>query len=67
MKFYIKERHNPQLDKPYYVLLGKLSKNMALKHIKNCIYGSNNLLSFENEKEYTDKIDELKFHGFQLH
>jgi hypothetical protein len=32
--WYIKERHNPQLDSPYYVALGNISKKEVHKYFK---------------------------------
>lgn len=65
-KFYLKERHNPQLGKPYYVPLGQISKKEALKN-KNCIYGYNNILEFDNIDEYQAAIAEKKENGFTIH
>lgn len=58
-KFYLGERTNPQLKKPYYKAYGKLTKREAEKK-EDCLYGSMLLMSFEKEDEYLAKIEELK-------
>lgn len=65
MKYYIKERHNPQFDNPYYVMCGQLSKKNA-KAKGGSIYGSNNMLSFDTESEYQEAIDRLKSEGMRV-
>lgn len=65
-KFYIKERHNPQFDKPYYVAEGQLTKVEAEKK-ENTVYGNNYMLSYDNQKEYTDAINKFKTDGFNVH
>lgn len=58
MKYYIKERHNPQFKKPYYIAYGKLSKKEANK-IEDSLYGCNIILSFSTKKEYKEKCKQL--------
>lgn len=53
--WYIKERHNPQFDKPYYRALGNISKLEASRH-ENTLYGYNILLKYDNEKDYNDAL-----------
>ena len=65
MKFYIKERRNPQLKKSYYVAEGKLSKKDASKK-EDSVYGENYMLSYDTEKEYLDAIDTLKKTGVNV-
>jgi len=64
-KFYIKERFNPQFDKPYYVAKGQLTKKEA-KKIENSIYGNNYMLQYNTEIEYKEAIDKLKADGFKV-
>lgn len=63
--FYIKERSNPQLDKPYYVALGQLSKPAARKHAKT-LYGQNSLLSYATQEEYITALKDLETKGFSV-
>ena len=56
--WYIKERHNPQFEKPYYTALGNISQTEARKH-ENPLYGYNVLIRFETEKDYMEKCKEL--------
>lgn len=56
--FWIKERNNPQLG-TYYVACGQLSKTAARK-MEKALYGSNVMLEFKTEAEYTAKLDELR-------
>jgi len=65
-KFYIKERHNPQFNKPYYVPQGQLTKKDANK-MENSIYGDNYMLAYETEQEYKDAIEKLKAEGYRVH
>lgn len=65
-KFYIKERHNPQFTKPYYVTMGQLSKAAANKR-KKSIYGENVMLSYETKEEYEAAINELREKEFSVH
>ena len=63
--FYIGERFNPQLSKPYYKAYGQLSKTEA-KEKENPIYGSMYLTCFETESEYTNALDKIKADGFSI-
>jgi hypothetical protein len=56
--WYIKERHNPQFDKPYYTGLGRISQK-EVKEYENPLYGFNVLLKFDNESDYKLKLVEL--------
>lgn len=56
--WYIKERFNPQLDKPYYRALGNISKLEASRH-ESTLYGYNNLLRFDNEEDYNAALVRL--------
>jgi len=59
MKYYIKKRHNPQFDKPYYTGCGQLSAKDA-KRMENPSYGTNYMIGFKTKKEYENKLAELK-------
>lgn len=48
--FYIKERHNPQLKKPYFRMVGRMTVRDA-KKIENPLYGSNIMHKFKTEDE----------------
>ncbi len=64
--FWIKERHNPQLNKPYYTACGQITKKRA-KEIEDSIYGDNYMLSFNTQAEYESKLETLKNEGFTVH
>jgi hypothetical protein len=64
MKYYIKERHNPQLG-VYYVACGQMSIKKA-KQAERRIYGDNYMLSFDTEQEYQAKIKSLKASGERI-
>jgi hypothetical protein len=59
MKYYIKERHNPQFKEPYYVACGKLSAKEAKKK-EDSLYGFNIMLSYKTEKEYKEACEKFK-------
>jgi hypothetical protein len=65
LKFYIKERHNPQFKKPYYVALGMLTKKEA-KNKENSLYGENYILSYNTEEEYNNAINNFKDCGYSI-
>jgi len=60
-KFYIKERHNPQLGIAYYCM-GQMTKKDAKKH-EESLYGYNILLPYETEEEYKTATEKLKSEG----
>ena len=62
LKYYIKQRYNPQLG-TYYIKYGQITKEEAKNAEDRCVYGSNKMLKFNTEKEYLSKIDELKKSG----
>ena len=64
--YYIGERSNPQLDKPYYKAFGKLTKKEA-KAKEQTVYGSMYLTGYKTEDEYTSAIDQLKQTGARLY
>lgn len=59
-KFYIKERNNPQFDKPYYIGKGQLTKKKALSIENSSSYGHNIMLSYDTEEEYNEALKTLK-------
>lgn len=61
MKFYIKERHNPQLG-VYYVGCGQLTAKEA-KEYERPIYGDNYMLKFDTKEAYEIKLKELEDNG----
>lgn len=64
--FYIKERHNPQFDKPYYVPQGQLSKAEAKRKEKS-LYGDNIMLEYKTFEEYVEAQNKFKKEGFSVH
>lgn len=64
-KFWLKERFNPQFDKPYYIRCGQLTKVEAKKK-ENSLYGYNNMISFNNQEEYENRIKTLIEQGFSV-
>lgn len=63
--FYIGERSNPQLSRPYYVAMGKLTKKEA-KARSNPVYGGMRLTGYSTEAEYTSALEALKEEGKTL-
>ena len=63
--FYIGERLNPQLSKPYYKAYGQLSKADA-KRKENCSYGSMWLTAYETEEQYTAVLEHIKKSGYSI-
>jgi hypothetical protein len=65
MKYYLKERINPQFKNPCYQKFGqKSAKEISLLEKQGSLYGHNNYLPFETKKEYNKKINELLGSGF---
>jgi hypothetical protein len=64
--YWIKERHNPQFDKPYYSACGQLSKREAMKK-EYPRYGSNNMLEYKTLDEYNQALEHFKAGGFIVH
>ena len=65
MKYYIKQRDNPQTG-TYYVPMGKMPSKEAKKY-KATSYGYNYMLSFKTESEYLSKIAELQANREKVH
>jgi hypothetical protein len=58
MKYWIKERHNPQFPRPYYVPCGRITNKEASRK-GAAVYGYNRMLEFATEEEYKAKLNEL--------
>jgi hypothetical protein len=56
-KWWVKERHNPQFDSPYYTKCGQLTKKRSKRMEESC-YGFNIMHSFDTEQESEDFIRE---------
>lgn len=54
LKWWIKERHNPQLG-VYYVAMGQMSKAEARTH-ESTVYGSNVMLPYDTEEAYKEAL-----------
>lgn len=63
--YYIKERHNPQLQNPSYTACGQLTKKRA-QEMEQAIYGTNYMNSFRSEEEYNAEIQRLETEGFTV-
>lgn len=66
LSYWIKERHNPQFDKPYYSACGQLSNREAARK-EDSLYGHNVMLEYATEAEYTAAIEKLEADGFTLY
>lgn len=64
-KYWIKRRDNPQLDKPYFITYGKITKKRATE-IGRTLYGYNTMLSYDTEEEYKKAIEEFRSQGFRV-
>lgn len=64
MKYWIKERNNPQLE-TYYIACGRMTKRDA-KKLENAKYGYNTMHSYETKEDYQMKIASLKSFGFSV-
>ena len=65
-KYYLKERNNPQLSKPYYKMKGLMTKKEVKKLEGSEIYGSNIYFCFNTKEEYESEIERLKSKGFTV-
>jgi len=61
MKYYIKERYNPQTG-TYFVAEGQMTKTEAKRHEKP-IYGWNIMHGFDSLAAYEKRLGELKSEG----
>lgn len=64
--YWIKERHNPQFEKPYYTACGQLSKTAARKS-EDALYGHNIMLEYTSLEEYNKALEKLEAKGFTVH
>lgn len=63
MKYWIKERNNPQLGIGiYYIACGQLPDG-AVKREESTRWGSNIMIGFSSKKAYEARITELKSQG----
>ena len=60
MKFWIKERINPQLKSPYYIFMGQMSVKDARAIEKGTLYGKNIMHGFASEDECLAEIERLE-------
>jgi len=65
MYYWIKERNNPQFDKPYFVAYGQMKAREARK-LENAIYGSNIMRKFRTKKAYDQTLEKLKEDGYSV-
>ena len=63
--FWIKRRHNPQLG-VYHVAMGRLSLKSARVH-EHPLYGDNEMIRFDDENAYNQRLKELKEEGSLSH
>lgn len=64
-KYYIGQRNNPQLPKPYFVAYGQLSK-AEVQRKENAIYGSMILTPYDTQVLYDNQIAALMAQGFSV-
>jgi hypothetical protein len=65
LKYYIKERNNPQTG-TYYVAEGLLTKKAA-KAQEVTLYGQNIMRPYDTKEEYEAAISELEKRGEKVH
>lgn len=63
-KFYIKERHNPQLG-TYYTACGQMTAKEAKSYVPS-LYGHNFMHSYDSDEEYQEAIRKLKAEGHEV-
>lgn len=61
LRFYIKERHNPQIG-VYYVGLGQLTTKAAKSQEKS-LYGDNIVHAYDTQASYDTELNRLRFAG----
>ena len=64
--YWIKERHNPQFDKPYYSACGQLSKREA-RSKESSLYGFNVMLEYSTQDEYDKALAQFMADGYTVH
>lgn len=57
--WWIKERHNPQFKKPYYILYGNSLSIARAKEIENTSYGDSIMHRFETKELYDAMVNRL--------
>lgn len=65
MKYYIVRRDNPQLPRPYFTAIGKVSKKIA-KEKSEAVYGSKTLLTYDTKEEYEEMLKFFKNSGYRV-
>lgn len=65
-QWYIGERNNPQLQKPYFIAYGQLSKAEAMKKEYPQYGGMRLTVGFTTLQEYENKINDLRERGFRV-
>lgn len=63
--FFIKKRINPQFNKPYYIVYGKLTPKQVKKY-KETSYGENIMLGYVTEKDFHIAIRDISRAGFDI-
>lgn len=66
-KYYIFERHNPQLPDPYYTMKDRMFKKDVEKAIGTTLYGSQVPLSYETKDAYLKAALDFKEKGFTVY
>ena len=61
LKYWIKQRYNPQLG-TYYITMGQLTAKDAKAHEKT-IFGHNTMHRFDSHEKYQDEIEKLQAAG----
>jgi hypothetical protein len=64
--YWIKERHNPQFDKPYYSACGQLSRREAAKK-EESLHGFNVMHEYKTEAEYLAALEQLQADGYTVY
>jgi hypothetical protein len=67
LSFWIKERHNPQFDKPYYVAEGQLTKKASRAKESTSLYGYNRMLEYKTAEEYNKALEQFLNSGCIVH
>jgi hypothetical protein len=67
LSYWIKERHNPQFDKPYYSACGQLTFSRAQRKQEGTLYGHNVMHEYATEAEYKAAIERLKADGYAVY
>lgn len=65
-QYYIARRDNPQLNEPYYILVGELSEQEVIKRSEGCLYGTLTYIPYKTKKLYNGAIQELKVNNCNI-